>query len=42
MSAHDLDNELLGAVKDADYAKMVQLLEWAPIPTAPICWAIPR
>ena len=34
MSKHDLDNALLGAVKDADFAKMEQLLEWGANPDA--------
>tara|TARA_R110002124_G_scaffold98751_6_gene244393 strand:- start:337 stop:873 length:537 start_codon:yes stop_codon:yes gene_type:complete len=34
MSTRDLDNELLGAIKDADFGKMLQLLEWGANPDA--------
>lgn len=34
MSTHDLDNELLGAIKDTDLAKMGQVLEWGANPDA--------
>lgn len=34
MSTHDLDNALLGAIKDADFAKTEQLLEWGANPDA--------
>ncbi|TNE31630.1 MAG: ankyrin repeat domain-containing protein [Alphaproteobacteria bacterium] len=34
MSTDNLDNDLLGAIKEADYVKMLQLLEWGANPDA--------